>query len=79
MMITVVVFCHILAKCFYTHAFIYLCHLALSTSYVDEKKIKTKILNGYDISTRPSVGNRPVKVDFGMKIQKIVKFVSKRM
>ena len=75
-MITVVVFCHILAKCFYTHAFIYLCHLALSTSYVDEKKIKTKILNGYDISTRPSVGNRPVKV---MKIQKIVKFVSKRM
>ena len=79
MTITVVISCYILVKWFYTHAFIYLCHLALSTSYVDEKKIKTKILNGYDISTRPSIGNRPVKISFGMKIQKIVKFVSKHM
>ena len=49
--------------------------LATSTSYIDDKKIKAKILNGYDKSTRPYIDNEALNVDFDMKIQKIVKFV----
>ena len=49
--------------------------VAASTSYIHDTKIKAKILNGYDKSTRPYIDNEILKVAFDMKIQKIVKFV----
>ena len=58
------------------HLFLFSIYVASLASYAAEKQNKAKILNGYDISTRPAVGNHTVKVDFDMKIQKIVKFVS---
>ena len=51
--------------------------LAMHASYFQEKKIHAAVLDGYNLTVRPSVSNGTLGVSFQLKIQNIIKLVRK--